>query len=98
MELTDVIKELDPNSNKTLDYIDEISVSVKSNESITGITQGIFAFLCLYRDNLHKLHEAREYAVNHFLHKKRGNALEVFETYIESCKTVSFEAFVQIYY
>jgi hypothetical protein len=95
MELTDVIKELDPNSNKTLDYIDEISVSVKSNESITGITQGIFAFLCLYRDNLHKLHEAREYAVNHFLHKKRGNALEVFETYIESCKTVSFEAFVQ---
>jgi hypothetical protein len=95
MPLKDVLKELDLETNKTLDFIDKIDASVKSNESTRGITEGIFAFLCLYRDNQHKLHEARAYAMNHFLHKKRGNALEVFQTYIESCKPVTFKIFVQ---
>ena len=95
MQLADVIKELTPETNKTLGYIDKIDVSVKSNESIKGITEGIFAFLCLYRDNQRKLHEANEYALNHFLHQKRGNALEVFQTYIASCREVPFQTFVE---
>ena len=93
--LVQAIEKLDSDSYKTLTYINDIDVSVKNNESISGITQGIFMLLCLYRDNRHKLNEAKEYAINHALHKKHGNALAVFNTYIESCKNVSFSTFIQ---
>ena len=33
--------------------------------------------------------------MNHFLHQKRGNALEVFQTYIASCREVPFQTFVE---
>ncbi|WP_338357505.1 hypothetical protein [Yeosuana marina] len=93
--ISELIDKLDNQEHITLNYIRDISVSVKNHASISGITEGIFALLCLYRDNQHKIQEARDYAINHFLHTKHGNALDVFNVYIESCKNVSFEEFVR---
>ncbi|MDA9089720.1 hypothetical protein N9K15_02125 [Maribacter arcticus] len=96
-ELTigDLINKLDDKEFITLDYIHNMGISVNENNSITGITEALFALLCLYRDNQHKLEEANYYAVNHFLSTKNGNALEIFQIYITSSYNLNFEEFVR---
>ena len=38
----------------TLNYIESIADSVKKDDGIDGILQGVFALMSLYRDNQHK--------------------------------------------
>ncbi|WP_417371231.1 hypothetical protein [Gelidibacter japonicus] len=92
--LEHLINNLKHEEHNTLAYVDEIAISVKNNESITGVSQGVLALLSLFRDNKHKLQESKDYAMNHFLHTKHGNALDIFEIYIESSKNLSFKEFV----
>ena len=93
--MSQLIQSLDPNNFDTLKFIDKIDASVKGNESMDGIVQGIFALLSLYRDNQKKLHDVRDYANNHFLNSKYGNALQIFDTYIETNQELKFEGFVR---
>jgi hypothetical protein len=91
----DLIKSLNQEDFKTLKFIDQIAASVKSESSVDGIVGGIFALLCLYRDNLSKLHDVRDYSVDHFLDSKYGNSLQIFQTFIETSKDLKFEEFVR---
>ena len=78
-----------------MDYIDRIDSSVKENNGIDGIIKGVFALLSLYRDNKHKIHDVRDYAVDHFLDSKYGNTLQIFDTYIETSQDLNFKTFVR---
>ena len=93
--VSDLIIELNLTDFETIDYIDKINVSVKSNNSVDGIVAGIFALLCLYRDNQNKLQDANDYAIDHFLDSKYGNAIQIFHNYIESSQGLKFEDFVR---
>lgn len=94
LTVNELINKLDKREYITLDYIHDIDISVKNRESIAGITEAILALLCLYRDNQYKLPEAKDYAVNHFLDTKHGNAIDIFDTYITSSSNLNFEEFV----
>lgn len=93
--IKDLISQLDNEAFNMMNLTDEISSLVKNKESIIGISKGIFSLLCLFRDNEHKIEEVKHYAVNHFLHTKHGNALDVFQTYIQSSKKLNFKEFVR---
>jgi hypothetical protein len=93
--VSDLLTKLNQDDFVTLDYIDKIKVSVKSNNSLDGIVQGIFTLLCLYRDNQKMLSDVRHYAIDHFLDSKYGNALQIFQSYIETSHGLKFEDFVR---
>ena len=93
--VSDLIPALSGENFETLDYIKKIETSVKGNESLDGVVNGIFTLLCLYRDNADKLHDVRDYAIDHFLDSKYGNALQIFQTYIETSQDLRFEDFVR---
>jgi len=90
-----LIPLLDQEKFSTLKYIDNIDDSVKKEDGIDGILQGILALMSLYRDNQHKLNDVRFYANDHFLDSKYGNVLQIFYTYIETSKGLSFRDFVR---
>lgn len=92
--LKDLLDQLNVEDYNTLGLVDQISLSVKNNDSIEGVSKGIFTLLCLFRDNKSKLQEAKEYAINHFLDTKHGNVLDIFDIYIHSSMDLSFKTFV----
>lgn len=94
-QLQEFIMKLNEEEFQTLEMVDEIESLVKNHQSVSGISKGILMLLCLYQDNKHKLQEARDYAVNHFLDSKHGNALAIFDIYIQSSQELSFIAFVR---
>ena len=93
--IPELISQLDKENFITLNYIDSIADSVKREDGIDGIVQGILALLSLYRDNQHKLNDVRFYANDHFLNTKYGNAIQIFHTYVETSKSLRFEDFVR---
>ena len=93
--IPELISKLDKEKFITLNYIESIADSVKKEDGIDGIKQGILALLSLYRDNQHKLHDVSLYANDHFLNTKHGNAIHIFHTYIESSKNLRFKDFVR---
>jgi len=93
--IPELISQLDKENFITLSYIESIADSVKREDGIDGIVQGILALLSLYRDNQHKLNDVRFYANDHFLNTKYGNAIQIFHTYIETSKSLRFEDFVR---
>ena len=93
--IPELISQLDKEKFITLNYIESIADSVKRENGIDGIVQGIFALLSLYRDNQHKLNDVRFYANDHFLNTKYGNAIQIFHTYVETSKSLRFEDFVR---
>ena len=93
--IPELISQLDKEKFITLNYIESISDSVKREDGIDGIVQGILALLSLYRDNQHKLNDVRFYANDHFLNTKYGNAIQIFHTYVETSKSLRFEDFVR---
>ena len=95
LSVNELLTHLDQNELITLDFVSQINDSVKIKKPIDGITQGVLMLLCLYRDNIKSLDEIRKYAVEHFLDTKHGNAIDVFNNYIESSKELNFTHFVQ---
>lgn len=93
--IPELISQLDKENFITLNYIESIADSVKREDGIDGIVQGILALLSLYRDNQHKLNDVRFYANDHFLNTKYGNAIQIFHTYVETSKSLRFEDFVR---
>ena len=93
--IPELISQLDKENFITLNYNESIADSVKRENGIDGIVQGIFALLSLYRDNQHKLNDVRFYANDHFLNTKYGNAIQIFHTYVETSKSLRFEDFVR---
>ena len=93
--ISDLIPSLDRDKFITLNYIDSIDDSVKREDGIDGILQGVFTLLSLYRDNQHKLNDVRFYANDHFLDSKYGNALQIFHNYIETSQGLRFKDFVR---
>ena len=93
--IPELISQLDKEKFITLNYIESIADSVKREDGIDGIVQGILALLSLYRDNQHKLNDVRFYANDHFLNTKYGNAIQIFHTYVETSKSLRFEDFVR---
>ena len=93
--ISELIPSLDQDKFDTLNYIKSIADSVKKEDGIDGIMRGVFALLSLYRDNQHKLHDVRDYAIDHFLDSKYGDALKIFHTYIETSQRFIFEDFVR---
>lgn len=77
------------------DFIDRIMTSVKANETINGITDAILGFIVLYNNNESNLETIVNYALNHFLQDKNGNAPQLFAKYIDSSKELTFSEFVK---
>lgn len=92
--ISDLHSLIDKENFKTLDYLTKIDDSVKANNSLEGMANGIFILLCLYRDNQHKLHDINFYANDHFLDSKYGNVIQIFQTYIETSQELKYEDFV----
>lgn len=93
--LSELIQSLSQDDFDTDRLIEGIDESVKANNSCEGILRGLLSLICLYRDNHHKLQEVQEYASEHFLDSKHGNALAIFKDYIENSKNLSFKDFVR---
>ncbi len=93
--LSELIQNLNQEDFDTDELIEGIDNSVKANNSYEGILRGVLSLICLYRDNEHKLQEVQEYASEHFLDSKHGNALAIFNDYIENSKDLSFKDFVK---
>jgi len=92
--LSELIQNLSQDDFDTKELIDGVDDSVKANNSYEGILRGVLSLICLYRDNKHKLQELQEYASEHFLDSKHGNALAIFKDYIENSMNLSFKEFV----
>ena len=95
LSLENLIKSVKKEDFDTDNLIFEIGKSIKDNNTYEGILGGILSLICLYRDNKHKLHEAQEYANEHYLNTKHGNALAIFKDYIETSKSLSFKDFIR---
>jgi len=93
--ISDLVPSLDPEKFDALNCINNIADSVKKEDGIDGIVQGVLALLAVHRDNQHKFHDVRLYATDHFLTSKYGNALQIFHTYIDSSHDLAFEGFVR---
>jgi hypothetical protein len=93
--ISEMIPTLEVENFNTLNYINEIAGSIKREDGIDGIVNGIFMLLSLYRDNQHKLNDVSFYAKDHFLDNKYGNAVQIFETYIATSESLQFEDFTR---
>lgn len=93
--ISEMIPTLEVDNFNTLNYAKEIAGSIKREDGIEGIVNGIFMLLSLYRDNQHKLNEVSFYAKDHFLDSKYGNVLQIFETYIKTSQDLQFEGFTR---
>ena len=93
--ISEMIPTLELENFNTLNYINEIAGSIKREDGIDGIVNGIFMLLSLYRDNQHKLNDVTFYAKDHFLDNKYGNVLQIFERYIKTSQDIQFEGFTR---
>lgn len=89
-----VIEELKTLTYDALEFVDGLAASVKSKNSIEGVVNGLVSLLALYIENAKNIHELSAYAESYALDKKYGNAVLVFQNYIEANSTLNFKAFV----
>jgi len=89
------LEKLSTITEKAIEYIDDINANVKNRETIEGITNALFFLLKLYNDNLDNFETLQHYATQYSLFDKNGNALAVFQKYIQNKLQIAFPDFVK---
>lgn len=95
LTVAEVLEKLSTINEKAIEYIDDINANVKNRETIEGITNALFFLLKLYNDNLDNFETLQHYATQYSLFDKNGNALAVFQKYIQNKLQIAFPDFVK---
>lgn len=91
-EVIEIVSEFEENTSECVKYIDE---AVKRNENISGLCEGIFLLLKLYKESEITNAYLEQYATDFALFDKNGNALSVFKNLITNNKALRFSDFIR---
>jgi hypothetical protein len=79
----------------TEENIAAIGAQVKAGNTFEVIGRSIAGLLQLYKENSAGLDELKRYALNHHVHDKNGNAMEVFNRYLDVNKSLPTDRFIR---
>jgi hypothetical protein len=76
-------------------YIENIYSNVKSDSTISGLSEGLFLLLKTYHQSIPVIDKIEQYAADYALFDKNGNALHVFKEFITSNQEMLFPDFIR---